>query len=252
MIDRVQQALERLAPELESYAQRKIFTPKEVSKIIETRRRFESKLQRPSKRLEDFLQYIESEKKLEKVRNRRIERAQAAAADTDAMLSRNVVAVYQRALHRFSEPIVVKDFAEYCIRRKHYAEMKETLTTKCMKGLRNTDLVVFCAQKLWEASDMENARALFLKTAAVNRDTRLLVEFFRLECAYAEKINRINQELGVEEDERDDIERGEVAMVVFRSLVAGASEREIEECVEISRMVPGLADRLAAHHSSLS
>lgn len=72
MIDRTQQILENLAPELDDYFQRKIFSAKEITKIIDTRRAYENKLQRSNKKLEDFLQYAESEKKLEKMRNKRI------------------------------------------------------------------------------------------------------------------------------------------------------------------------------------
>lgn len=251
MIDRIQQTLEGLAPELEDYAKRRIFTSREISKIIETRRRFESKLQRSNKKLEDFMQYVESEKKLEKVRNRRIEKSHATVSETDVLLSKNIIRVYKLALHRFSEPIIVKDFAEYCIKRKYYAEMKDTFAAKCLKNLRDTDLIIFCAQKLWEVDDIENARNLFLKILGVSRDARLLVEFFRLECAYAEKINKINRELGIEEEEKGDIEKGEVAMVIFRSLVRNANENEIQECVEISKIVPGLVDRIMDCYSSL-
>lgn len=250
LIDRIQQTLESLAPELEDYRKRKVFTSKEIERIIETRRRFESKIHRGKKQLADFMQYIESEKKLERLRNRRIEQAQASFSETDTLLTKNILRIYRAALHRFEEPIVMKEFSEYCVRRKCYQEMKDVFAKECLRRPCDTDLLVFCAQKLWEVDDVERARSLFLKFAGVNGDLRLLVEFFRLECAYAARVNAINEELGIEDNEKDDIERGEVAMVIFKALAEKTRGKEIEECLEISKMVPGLRKRAEEHIQS--
>lgn len=240
MIDRVQQILEGLAPEMDDYSKRKIFTRKEISKIIETRRTFENKLQRSQKKLEDFLQYIESEKKLEKVRNRRILLARNTHAGTEDLLPRNILSIYTKALHHFTEPILMKEFSEFCIRRKFYEEMKKVFLKTCLRRLGDSDLWIYCAQKLWEVNDIESARNMFLQCTGVNRDRRLLVEFFRLECAYSERINELNRELGIEEEDKDEIEKGEVAFVIFKSLYPVGKENEIEECIGISSVVPGL------------
>ncbi|KAI4293051.1 U3 small nucleolar RNA-associated protein 6 [Pancytospora philotis] len=245
MIDRVQAALEKLAPELENYKQRNLFSDKEISVIVETRRRFETKLQRTQKKLEDFLNYVASERRLERIRNKRIDKADAVPAETDALLADNVISIYQRALYHFSEPVLVRDFACYCVKRKSYERLKEVLLAKCLKNLRDTDLWIFAAQKLWEINDIDGARNVFLKCIGVNSDTRLLVEFFRLECLYAERLNQINDELGIEEDEKSGIEKGDVALAVFRGLIPKIGQAQYQECLEIAACVKGLPEALA-------
>lgn len=244
MIDRVQHALEAMAPELENYKKRNIFSESEIATIIETRRRFETKLQRSQKKLEDFLNYIASEAQLERIRNKRIKKTDAVHSETDALLGRNILATYRRALYLFDEPSVVKAFTDFCIKHKFYEEMKETLFAKCLRNLRNTDLWVFAAEKLWEINDIEGARGVFLKSIGTNSDLRLLIEFFRLECLYAERLNQINDELGIEEEEKSGVERGEVALAVFRGMADRIRQAEYEECLEISHKVSGLPDKL--------
>lgn len=244
MIDKVQRALEWMAPELESYKNRKIFTQKQIQRIIENRRRFENKLQRTSKKLSDFLAYAESEKNLEKTRNKKISELGIGLEETDMILQANIIKTYEKAAHYFNEPIVLKDLSDYCIKRKAFDDMKSIFAKKCLKYSTNTDLWVFCAQKLWEIDDVDGARSLFMKSNGVNHDPRLYVEFFRFECLYASKLNKINEELGVDEEDKDEIEKGKIALVVFENLVGKVTEKEIQQCFEISKLVPGLEEQM--------
>lgn len=244
MNDKIEQRMERLAPEIESYQHRGIFTPKELSKIVEIRRGFEIKLQRHKKNLNDFLKYIESEKKFEKLRNRRIKKVHASFEETDSLVEKNILGIYKMALYYFNEPALLRDFAHFCIKTKNLEIMKETFAEKCLKNPKNSDLWIFCASKLWEINDLESARNTFIKSTSVNDDIRLLIEFFRFECKYAEKVNKLNQEMGVENEDKDEIEKGEVAFMVFKEIVPRASQQDIDGCIEISKIVDGLPEQI--------
>lgn len=244
MVDRVQRAMEKMAPELEDYVLRKIFTIKEVKKITETRRQHENRLSRAEKKVNDFVQYLESEKRLERVRNSRIKKMGIARSEMDGMLARNVLSVYERALYYFHEPFLLKDFAEYAIKHKEIEIMKECLGRKCAKRPEDADLWIYTAQKLWEVNQIEDARNVFLKCASINNQTRVLVEFFRFECAYASSIIELNREIGLNEEDNGEIENGELALAVFRVLEPRANSNEIEELLEISTLVPGLQAKL--------
>jgi len=232
MIDPVQRACERFAPELESYKERKIFTPREINKIVETRRLHEMKINKTARKARDFYRYTESEKVLEKLRNQRISKSCTDMAETDRILSQNIVSIYKRALHHFDEPIFLKELAEYCVKKRLYEDMKEFMATLCLKKPADTDLWIYCARKLEEINDIESARILFLKGEGVNKSTRLLIEFFRFECAYMEKVVQMNEELGIEDE--DDIGSGEAAREIFKRLRETGSEEEISECIEIA------------------
>lgn len=242
MIDRVQKVLEWMAPELNSYKKRRIFNQKQIQKIIENRRKFENKLQRNNKKLTDFLAYIESEKNLEKIRNKKIK--DTGLEETDLLLQSNIIKIYQRALHYYNEPILLKEFSEYCIKRKAIEELKNTFAEKCLKNVTDTDMWVYCAQKLWEIGDIEDARNLFIKGTSVNFDSKLYIEFFRLECLYANKLNNINAEFGVKDEEKDDIEMGKIALAVFNNFKNKLNTNEINQCLEISNIIQGLRESI--------
>jgi U3 small nucleolar RNA-associated protein 6 len=244
MIDRVQKTLEWMAPELESYKKRQIFSQKQIQKIVENRRRFENKLEKSSRKLIDFLSYIESERNLEKIRNKKIRGKEMGLEETDKLLEANIIKIYQRALHYYSEPVLLKDFSEYCIKRKAIDDMKNTFASKCLKNLTDTDLWVYCSQKLWEIGDTEDARGMFMKGTSINSDSRLCIEFFRFECLYANRLNKMNEEFEITEEDKDDIEKGKIALVIFEKFRERLNKSEIEECIEISSLVPGLKEEM--------
>lgn len=240
MIDRVQFRLEKFATELDSYLARNIFTEKQIEKIVETRRSFENKLDRSSKKISDFVFYIDSEKKLEKIRNRIMIKKGIKTEESDLILQNNIIKIYQRALFYFNEPILLKDFVEYCIKRKAFDRMKKIIADKCRKNLTDIDLWIFCAQKLWEIGDIDGARGLFMKALAINTDQRLYIEFFRLEVLYCQKLNSINIGLEVEDDDKDELEKGKVALIVLEEYVKKFGKSNSQEFKEIAKLVSGL------------
>ena len=123
--------------------------------------------------------------------------------------------------------------------------MKETLGKLCSKNVMNNDLWIYAAQKFWEIEDIESARTVFLKGIAINKNPKILVEFFRLECLYCEKLNKINIEIGIEDEDNGDLERGEVAFVVFEELLSlKDKDLYLKECIEISKVVPTLYKKI--------
>lgn len=68
MADVVQYKLERMVRELDDLERRNLFTKSEISEIVKQRRKFEYRLKRPSPLKQDYLNYIEYEKNLDKLR----------------------------------------------------------------------------------------------------------------------------------------------------------------------------------------
>lgn len=243
MISKVQRALEAMAPELDSYRNRKIFSTSQINKIVENRRRFENKIQRSAKRISDFIEYVHSEIRLEKLRNKRISELGMEIEESDSILQSNIFKIYENAMHCFNEPILVKEFSEYCIRKKAGTKMKNVFATRCLKNLKDSDLWIYCAQQLWLIEDLEGARSLFMKAISVNQDPRIYIEFFRFECLFAQKLNAINQELGVDEDDKDDIEKGEIAFIVLQDIIKKFGSTFKETCLEITREIPEFEEK---------
>lgn len=244
MIDNVQKSLETMAIELESYRNRSLFNEKQMKKILAMRKQFENKLARCKKRIIDFVEYIDSEKKLEKIRNKKIIQLKVGIEESDFILTKHIIELYKMALHNFDEPFLLKDFAEYCIKKRKIDDMKTVFAKKCLKNISDSEMWIFCAQKLWEIDDVDGARELFIKGISINNDSKLQVEFFRLECMYADKLNKINKDFEVAEEDMDDLEKGKIALLVFNDMMKRLTQNEILECIEISRIVPGLEEKL--------
>ena len=80
MADKVENILERMTDELSYYICEDLFSKREVKKIVKERRNSEYKMQRKDANLLFFLDSIKFEKKLEKLRQKRVKK-QADNAD---------------------------------------------------------------------------------------------------------------------------------------------------------------------------
>lgn len=238
MIDRVQQILEDLAPELNSYLKRNLFSEKEISKIIDTRRSFEQKLMRNTKKLDYYLDYIDSELKLEKIRNNRILKYNLFPVETDKLLEKNILTIYQRGLAHFVDIPIMRGFVDFCISRGFQDEMKASFKKLSLNHIDNPDLWFFFSQTLWEINDVSAARNILLQYISLNKyKNKTLVELFRLECLYTEKLVRTKNELGIDDSEKLPGEKGESALIVFKNILE-LGKSNINECIEISKIMP--------------
>lgn len=245
MISNVQRTIERLAPEMASYLQRKIFTKSEVDQIVERRRLFETKLERTNKRISDFIDYIKSEKILEKIRNRKIKKLSIGLEESDFLLSKNIVTIYSRGLHYFNDRILVEDFVDYCKNMKFYDEIKQQISKLCLKNMSDHKLWAFLGNVMFEMDDIEGARRIFISSISMITNLSSLLEihlvFFEVECKYVQKLNVIAKDFEIDEDDKDDVDRGLVAFAVFKELIGiDSSASVIKKCLEIAMIVPGL------------
>jgi hypothetical protein len=77
-MERVHHQLESSLPELKDLQAKGIFSPQEIKLIIKRRTDYEIQLVRRQPRKKDFLEYIEYEMTLEKLRKKRLERLSAS------------------------------------------------------------------------------------------------------------------------------------------------------------------------------
>lgn len=247
MVESMQLGMERMISELEDYKNRGIFSSDELRKIVETRRKYELRLQRPEKKLLDFVRYIKSECMLEKIRDKRVREKNVNASLHDMNIPKKVVELYRSALYRFNDPKIISQFTAYAIEKKMYGEMKNVFAECCTRNPLDVDLWIYCGFKLFEVGDIESSRAMFLKGIRMNsKNTRIRIEFFRMEVMYVEKIEVLNKEIGLDSDDKDEIERGEVAFAIFSDCLNDSSftEKEITEVLEISKGIKELRERI--------
>ncbi|KAI5659673.1 hypothetical protein M9H77_28466 [Catharanthus roseus] len=136
MADVVQYKLERMLDVLEDLDRRGLFNRREISEIVKQRRKFEYRLKRPSPLKEDFLVYIDYEKKAELVRLLRKKaflkqqtgkkKKWKNSVSDFAGVSR-IVEIYRLATNRFKVDIQLWfQYLEFC-RQRSNGRMKKAL-----------------------------------------------------------------------------------------------------------------------------
>ncbi|KAK9664731.1 hypothetical protein RND81_14G064200 [Saponaria officinalis] len=134
MADVVHHRLELMFPELEDLEKRAIFTRSEIGEIVKTRRKFEYRLKRPSPLKQDFLEYIEYEKQLDRLRVLRKRSISAGdggkkkkASVSDSAGVRRIIEIYRMATMRFKGDIELWfEYLEFCKEKKN-GRMKKAL-----------------------------------------------------------------------------------------------------------------------------
>ncbi|KAH0458576.1 hypothetical protein IEQ34_011390 [Dendrobium chrysotoxum] len=252
MADVVQYRLERMANELDDLERRGLIEVDKISDIVKQRREFEYRLQRPSPLKQDFLAYIEYEKKLEayrKLRKRMIiyqmeeederergkkkrrKKWKSSISDFAGVL--RILDLYRMAVMRYKGDLGLWfEYLEFCRERRH-GRMKEALGQALKLHPKVPGLWIYAAA--WEFDKNLNvvaARALMqsgLRACPNSED--MWIEYLRLELTYLNKLKARKEALG---EDLQTLERGTVEVSqwkednkdLFMSLDTGNNEEK--------------------------
>ncbi|GMH19450.1 hypothetical protein Nepgr_021291 [Nepenthes gracilis] len=200
MADVVQYRLERMVAELDDLERRGLFSRREIAEIVKMRRKFEYRLKRPSPLKQDFLAYIDYEKKLDALRilrKKSVSREMKAKGNKKMKKSlsdfagvRRIVEIYRMATSRFKGDLDLWfQFLEFCRERKH-GRMKKAMVQAIRFHPKVPGLWIYAAA--WEFDHNLNAaaaRALMqsgLRACPNSED--LWVEYLRMELTYLNKL----------------------------------------------------------------
>ncbi|CAG9460746.1 unnamed protein product [Pedinophyceae sp. YPF-701] len=235
MADTVRYIMEEMTPELEDLVKRRFFTTEEVKSIARKRMDFEYNLKRRAALREDFVRYIDHERKLEELRKLRRKQRSLGGKKTlaDFAIPRRIHFIYQRALRKFRGDLSLwKRWFDYCKATKATKQMSKALTMALKLHPNVAGLWTYAAA--WEFEHANNpmaARTLMqrgLRNLPRNED--LWVEYFRFELLYAHKLRERRRLLGITDDAdakgpesqaaTDKVLSGGVALIVARNAVA--------------------------------
>lgn len=135
MADVVQHRLERMVPELDDLEKRSLFDRREIAEIVKKRRKFEYRLQRPSPLKQDFIDYIDYEKQLDRLRVLRKKTVSRQLKDkgnkkmkkslSDYAGVRRIIEIYRIATSRFKGDLELWfQYLEFC-KEKNNGRMKK-------------------------------------------------------------------------------------------------------------------------------
>lgn len=141
MADVVQYKLERMLNELDDLERRGLFNRREIAEIVKQRRKFEYRLKRRSPLKEDFLAYIDYEKKLDELRLLRRKaflmqqtgknkRWKKSLSDFAGVV--RIVEIYRSATTRYKGDIELWfQYLEFCKQRSN-GRMKKVSACACL------------------------------------------------------------------------------------------------------------------------
>ncbi|KAH9606125.1 hypothetical protein KSS87_007267 [Heliosperma pusillum] len=139
MADIVHYRLEKTFPELEDLEKRAIFTRSEIREIVKTRRNFEYKVKRPSPLKEDFLEFIEYEKQVDRLRRLRKkaigngDKKRKKSSVSDLAGVRRVIDLYRMATSRFKGDIEL--WFQYLEYSNSFVFSDNSFYSNCKKAL---------------------------------------------------------------------------------------------------------------------
>ncbi|XP_021721596.1 U3 small nucleolar RNA-associated protein 6 homolog [Chenopodium quinoa] len=200
MADVVQLRLERMIPDLDDLEKRGIFNSREINEIVKKRRKFEYRLQRPSPLKQDFLDYIDYEKQLDRLRLLRKKSVSRELKDkgnkklkksrSDVAGVRRIIEIYRIATSRFKGDLDIWfQYLEFC-KEKNNGRMKKVLGQVIRFHPKIPAVWIYAAA--WEFDHNLNAKAahvlmqMGLRSCPTSED--LWVEFLRMELTCLNKL----------------------------------------------------------------
>lgn len=207
-VERVEFELDKMFPEFEDLKEKEIFTEKEIKKILENRRSLEYKINKNHVTIQDYINYIVHEKKVEKlikVRKQKysLDRKDVGITLSDYSIIRRIHTLYQKCLKTFKGELDI--WIEY-LQWSLEVKSTRTLGKNFAKAIQLHPTIptfwILAAKYEFEHQNSVNAaRVLLQRGLRLNPGTKeLWIEYFRLEVLWILKIKERRRVLFPESD----------------------------------------------------
>ncbi|KAG8806239.1 U3 snoRNP protein, partial [Serendipita sp. 399] len=200
-MERVQYSLESFLPELKDLQQNGIFSAQEIREIIKRRTHFETQLVRRQPRKKDFLEYIEYEMALEKLRKKRVARMKTPPPHSVSSHSirQRQFSIFERATRKFKAD--VRLWVQYIdvAKKEGAGNLVGQVVAKALKLHPNSiTLYVLAAQHHLDQGSPSAARNLLQRGLRLNdQSIDLWCEYIKMELGWCELLRRRWETLGI-------------------------------------------------------
>jgi len=200
MAEQVQATLDRMVEPLADLQARGIFSADEIAQTVERRRQQEYLLKRTAIRREDFLQYIQDETRLEKLRElrtKRIRRKQQHKqgpnddpSPGDSHIRKHVHSLWNRILQKFrSDSSLYLEYGDYLKQTQAHDRLGRLYARAVQLFPRQGDWwIQAAAHEYFVLGSMQNARVLLQRGLRMSEDKKLWLQFFLLELHFVQKL----------------------------------------------------------------
>ncbi|KAK9900557.1 hypothetical protein P389DRAFT_208035 [Cystobasidium minutum MCA 4210] len=219
-MERVQLNLERLLPELRDLEKKKIFTRREIDEIVKRRTAFENSLIRKGSNEQDWLMYIEYEKKLELLRKIRYNKLNLKGRPTvsDYSIARHILSLYSSSVTRLPGSMKLwQSYITHVISTSNSSAEVSRVLARAI-GLHPTKADIWLLAIRFEADgtptgnaggigggNIDAARKLtmralrFMKSATKEDSIKIWLEWIRLEISFMERLRKRWEILGIKD-----------------------------------------------------
>lgn len=223
MSDKVQKNMENMVQELQNFKKQQLFSESEITQIINTRRKYEYALQRSTKKLFDYLRYIEHEMKI-------LEKLPKDEKNCFSII-RRIIHLFKNALDKFPDDkrllVQFVDFSvSYC-----KEELHSFFEKMCLLDFKNYELWIFAGETLFQNGLKNEARSLMQKAVKANDIFEVWLSWIKMEDAviYDEKI--LNEENGLNGENGLSVENI-IFCLVFKE-IAKKFENRIDDVLNV-------------------
>lgn len=219
--DKARFHLEQTVPELQSYAQNKLFSPSEISSIASKRSAFEHRINMAGAASPtDFAAYASYEQTLDALRRKRCAR-RGVRGDGKGAGQKRVYSILERGTRRFpGDTGLWMQYLDFCRGEAANAKLSRGLTKVLRLMPTRWELWVWAARYYFEQQgDMGSARSYMQRGLRFcGREKGLWTQYAKLEMVYLAKVaaRRKVLKLDVEEseivEEEEGMEKDEIAL----------------------------------------
>ncbi|GAM87514.1 hypothetical protein ANO11243_055400 [Dothideomycetidae sp. 11243] len=200
--DKARFYLEQSVPELQSYKEKGIFTPTEISAIAAKRSEFEHRINMagaasPS----DYARYASYEQTLDTLRRMRCKRK--AVKGTNFTGQKRVFSILERATKKFPGDLGLwMQYLEFCKQESANAKLAKAITKVLRMHPTKCELWIWAARHYFEAQgDMTTARSYMQRGLRFCQQERTLwTQYMKLEMIYVAKVAARRKILKLDED----------------------------------------------------
>lgn len=253
MAEFVHRQMEEMIPELEQMQRVGIFTPNEVKVLVKKRRNFEYKLVQKQKQKKFFLSYAQFEICLLELITSRRKKINYVFKKKDIEYS-----IVDR-IHRIFRACTIRwphdlnlwlSHARFCVKWKKKVQLSKL--NNRLVSLHGGDPYIWILAAKWEwevCLSEENSRSLFLQALEIHKNNKkILIEYFRAELLFSEKMKRQLKILGSEIDKDDEqitkeklLLSGEAGNIIYRN-ARSAFPDDFRLVIEFARVAANFID----------
>ncbi|EEA05475.1 uncharacterized protein CMU_024810 [Cryptosporidium muris RN66] len=176
MADKVQKVLEDMVPELLDLGKREVFSGTEIRNIIERRRDFEYKLASRTPLLGDFLEYLEYEYELERIRFARTRKLGLKKRTIgDYSIIRIIHFIFKRALRRYpNDEKLWLQYIDFCLKSGSSRILQRNMITALRNLPTSATIWIIMADREFQSGNAKSARSILMLGLRINKYSFLM------------------------------------------------------------------------------